>query len=451
MKENKHMSVHGRVLGDDASEMVPWYQVDPFLIIGLTILTIMAVQIFLMTSSFGRLVDVEVIASSALAILFLYMNANLMSVAREQQVASTLEKTLAWGLVLLVFCVQLGVLGEMFLAPAQSWDGLSFWYDDAARVFEASEAGRPTDLMEGRHGSIASTLLAAGIVGRAETPYTAAHINWFLAYIGVASFIAWAAKDACWPPLPRLILVNMTLSLPLFQNHAIQFGYTELFVTLAVVSACAFTLNGLNKGNSATIVLGVVLSLLPVILRNTGFTYSFVLLVALTAANFSYKKVFTVAGVLGATAIFYLYGSGAQLPIAGNVLGAYDIESHSFFIAGYKVYLRATTPSEIFQVWYHKIFLNQSFSISIVAVLVTAWAVLKSHGLWRLGSVYILTCLALGMGMITLSLFIDYGYRFAAPNHDTGSSRFTMPYMCLAFLFVSSVPFKRFTLSACSR
>ena len=55
------------------------------------------------------------------------------------------------------------------------------------------------------------------------------------------------------------------------------------------------------------------------------------------------------------------------------------------------------------------------------------------------------------VGVITLSLFIDYGYRFTAPNHDTGSSRFTMPYMCLAFLFVSSVPFKRFTSSACSQ
>ena len=243
----------------------------------------------------------------------------------------------------------------------------------------------------------------------------------------------------------------MALTLPLLENHTILFGYTEVFVSFVVISACAITMTGLDKENSAMIALGVVLSLLPMTLRNTGFTYSLVLLIALTATYFGCKKVLTVAGVLGGIAVLYMYGSGAHLSIAGNVLGAYDIESHSFFIAGYKVYLRATTPSEIFQVWHHKIFLNQSFSISIVAVLPVAWAVLKSHGLWRLGSVYILTCLALGMGVITLSLFIDYGYRFAAPNHDTGSSRFTMPYMCLALLFVSSVPFKRFTSSACSR
>lgn len=394
-------------------------------------------------------VFLEYFAMGSIVLIVIALNFGFILEISSASIRSRSEGIAVGAGSLLLIVLQAHIILEIFLVPAQSWDGLTFWYEDAIRVVTSIISEETPNLLIYRHPSVISALLAVGAEAKQTSMFIIGPMHWFLAYIGLAAFIVWTASNAGWPPIAKICLSVAIFTLPILENHVALYGYTEIFVAFCVVGACSFIANGMRSRAPIGVAVGLLLAVLPIFVRNTGLSYALAVFLPLVVGLVRLMPVYFLL-TISAFIIFFLFlflSKGAEVSLLGNPIGDYDAAEKSARFAGYKIFFRDTTLDEFFAVFFYKLILNQSFGIFIVAAV----AVRVVLGSWDrkelLATSYVFQCLVAGLFIVGASLFTDYGYRFAAPASDTGSTRFTIAYVCLSLLFIAAIPYKCFVSS----
>ena len=151
----------------------------------------------------------------------------------------------------------------------------------------------------------------------------------------------------------------------------------------------------------------------------------------------------TIRGIIGVcifasgVLLWWAWRNQFSISVAGNLVG-FDWRE-GFLFGGWFLTLVQPSFGDIAAILSGAWFVNLSFGISISLFLVLAYySFFINTDLPCRMTNYLLLCFFIGMCGTVISLFTDYGFRYAMPGSDTGNSRFSMPLVPLLLLAVSS-------------
>lgn len=236
-------------------------------------------------------------------------------------------------------------------------------------------------------------------------------------------------------------------SLPLIENHTILVGYADLWTATVTLVSSALLALALFQRRTSLLVLGVLVALVPLGIKNTGLLYLMSLLIPLVIVvglENNSRLVLILLAACG-VGILWLVASGFDVELAGqrySVAWGSPIQvtfgSRTMDFVAYPI-------SGILhnQLW--AIFVNGSFNV--VAVLGVVLAVMFCRGQHqmplhaRLAVHYLLMCSFMMLLLFMVpQLATSYSANFAVPGSDLGNSRFIMGFGAPLLLSLGFVP-----------
>lgn len=328
-------------------------------------------------------------------------------------------------------------------APLVAWDALHYWAVHAERFISSSSidyprAKFPADL---GHPPMVTIILAwTGWVSeylgnsRVATPWVLNGISLVLITYGAASLLRRSRSISS-------VLALCVLTLPLAEQHLSVAGYAEIWLSTGVLLSVSLLLQGFKVNNIGMISFGLITSFILSFIKNTGILYAsviwaavFLTLVFPALVRGARSRPRETCLMISAT-VFFIY------VVAAAVVDSCT-EATCFISGSYVLSANGFTVKEMLFNERHSLFMNESFSVSGLIMVIGTWGVLnhvvnRSYIDQDLIFIYSVTIFLLLIPILTQLFLFDFwlGRLYATPANDTGNSRLTIPFAVVSVIF----------------
>lgn len=380
--------------------------------------------------------------------------------------ASIAKQTLL-GNVLSSLILAMLLMTTFFVAsvnPLSSWDGLDNWAHSAVGLlnYELAPDGfmgtdrtsdGPFPWFHERHPPTfyyiaAFSGFSTGVANIFQGWLSPSSFIWFYGGLVVLGFVHFFSG--------RYILSTLAAylycSLPLLENHALLVGYADPWVLMSVLSAAAVLSLAMCEKSRSLFLVGVLLSLLPITIKNTGMIYSVALLFTLIMVPMLRRfPLALLVVVLGAAPIiFYAINNGFDIQVAGFRFAlilseAYEDGYSRVFFGAAGQLIDPVPPLDIVLNYIWALLINQSFSVivlfgSVICCVVACRANLMKPEA-RIAVFYLLLVCVCLLTFFAVPQLISANYTkaYASPHSDMGASRFILivgPLLTLSLAFL---------------
>lgn len=319
--------------------------------------------------------------------------------------------------------------------PLFGWDVLTAWAPYADGLIESefnmAIAGLPVGW---RHSYANATVLASlsidAFLDGSQRSVAAAWLTTYLALAMVAGCVVFSLTKRATVTVLAMVLLT---SIPLLENHALIYGYTELKLSFFSMSLMWVFVDLHQKMSGSAIILGFLAIAGAGLTRNTGIFYAAVIITAgatpWLVSCFSLSSQLTLKRVCGLTIL---------LSTASVILAA--VKESTFNVAGKTLTLNVSKLSQSLLSEFVALFVNSSFNLTFLGFLfcVVHWAKIESKSVrdseaFIAAQVLLMASMYLTVSMM-FSLLSEYGLQHALPGADTGNSRFHLPVVSIALV-----------------
>lgn len=319
-----------------------------------------------------------------------------------------------------------------------AWDAFDFWLLETIRLIETITIENGDSEYEYlRHRNERHPPLLIYFYATAELIWLGSVKILSAAGFVVMTFLIVRRRSLDFPALASLFMAYWILSLsPLVENHVILFGYSEVWLGLAL-SLCVYVAP-IDKQDISVLPIFTLLVLLVAVslMRNTGWVYATALFVSWGGTLIVRSFAFRVSwAMLKYFALFMV----ALFLVA--YFAASNMESMSLFGRSLGIEYFGLFPVFVNEL-YSKL-MHTSFSVLVLSYILIVIGVFSSHadvGDQREFARFIFGSFAaaiIAFALFTSQLFIDHAFFNAVPSHDTGNSRFFIP---VVFLVLAVIP-----------
>lgn len=386
---------------------------------------------------------------SAIATILIILVVNLLSSRRRRNSMSGREFSAQAWFPLLSF----GLLFASFWmignqVPAFGWDALDFWLPASQAILESEaqfkfylDAGiLPESRGANRHGAILPSAVALFVSMAPE----GAKLYYGFCFLHVVLLTFLYSLNVTGEIVYSSLVALLVLTTPLLGNHLFIYGYSELPSTAALLSAAVLMDIGLrqNRVRKSFFALAIIILVCAILMRSTFVVYASIVCIALLCAFLethilyrrSCKTMFSgpvvIIGVVVAVVVMCVFESSSAL---------YGFTDHGRLIFAGRIVRFADTefPSAMKSIS-HALFFNSSFSILVVAIIVSCISiVLRKITIRRLKmsleSRTIFPYIFIGTVFYgVILLYTRYGVAFGSTVSDTFLSRSLMPLLILS-------------------
>jgi hypothetical protein len=328
--------------------------------------------------------------------------------------------------------------------PSQGWDALDHWHYQAVMFSEHSKAADASAFQYAhRHPRFLPLLTAAFSIPGAFTSLTLvpSASTSFLFFVSIAlTFIGFSLAIGL-PVTMSAGLAVLLVTTPIFENHMLVDGYAEMSVTAAMVVSAVCIFLGLAQRRKLLTAIGVAAAFSPLLFKNTGIFYCAVALFgpfALAIARYPRIYVFILLLLL-VCAVIAAFTNDWSVVAFGQRTG-FDAATGEIFFASKRLVFSFADLAQVCEATVHSLLINSSYSVLLSVAAVSIFSLLlagaESSAVSR-RYLIIAGPFVLGLTLMFLSLFTDYGFRFGQVGNDTGHSRFMLPIMSLIGLMVA--------------
>lgn len=352
--------------------------------------------------------------------------------------------------VLIILSLTL-IFAYLFMAlsvPAFGWDAMDFWLDrnfliDDARILGHTQPSEFWLTYRERHPRLTSLLLESealffdGFVAKFSAipaELVPRGILWVLISISGATLVALLAR-----PDPTIWMIGFLscLSLPLYENHALIYGYAEILVTLTLLAATYavgyFFVPGRTRIRAAALLITSLFFLSQT--RNTGWVYS-------AAVIFSAFSVGIIVSTYKCNRPWYLRCSSSVFCGSIALITMFFLLVYVGELDRYRVAINFGRFDLAVRNVIYAHHVNLSFSIFPLAFVLLAFSIPFSQFLRS--DVYFLSFFTVSTVVFALllmgQLVVDHAFEHAVPGGDTGNSRFSLPMVtCMVGALIRAV------------
>lgn len=395
----------------------------------LTVKIVLVVAIFIAQINWGDFLQGEAASIFFLLTVFsinLLLIASCCEVFRAQNSFAKVRLHPAFIFSLLLLFTALPMA---FTPPVSSWDGLSFWFRDAAR---AADSGSSFVSFLAANDQPNTLILYYATVARSASGWANYFIAWdlFVLWVGSVSVAVRYSKASAHAQVFTALWL-LLLSPPLVLNHVFLIGYAEMWIG-ALIAVCPFLLDRLLQSRSSLLdkVLLCFIAFCFVAIKDSGFLY---LAIVCASAFLVYCHARSkIAVLIFVTCISCLLAvteiSVGLSPESAQPDYIFKLGGHSVGLNYPATGIRLSNVNSIV----HAFFMNQTFSLTAMLVFCFALVVGTSKEAWT-GRQKISICI-LACGFVTICLLplkINYFYVHGAPWGDTSFSRMFLPLLPL--------------------
>lgn len=363
---------------------------------------------------------------------------------------------LAMLLLLLTLIVVLGFAAIFhFYLPFHSWDALTHWAPEAANLVQQILAGDQAPLEIGfqKHPIYHYLVLVWSELTGTKYLSAMSGLPWLLCGVSLSVIVAGYTYTTTNSRTFALIFSIFSVSIPLAENHIILSGYAEIFMVVLLCGGVGLLARGLQLNSIPHIVFALIPVAAVTFIKNIGFIYSFLCILALAIAVGAnslarlYILFFSAIIVYLGFVLAWELGLSFQINLSFIDFG-FNVDSPLIAgkgvqpsIAVGKVYLLFSDSSvyQLFQVDAHSKFLLASFTTCSLTILASLYLVIKNFR----NSVpndpaffFLVIFTSLLFCLFNFSLQLDDGIRYAIPGKDTGFSRMSLLMMCVSPLLL---------------
>lgn len=309
--------------------------------------------------------------------------------------------------------------------PAESWDGLHFWLPRAASLSGVDGVGiNDSAISLSRH----PITVAMAIAWWLKLSYFY-NIELLVLTFTVPVMMSFASLlgFGC-SPLPNrlwaIIVLPMFLCSPLLLNMLLRVGYVDHVLAIAIMLACTGLHYFLRARNCTGLWVGFIAIMLVATLKNIGPIFSVLMFACFTFAKFT--KVTSVIALLTFIGIVFVLAIDASISFPLLNIRIYGL-ADAFEIGGRWLPISISDPGLVGGALFHAVFVNSSFTVAFLAVLISAAAILSRAllGKHNLTATLFITavwgatlmCYVLGL------LLFEYPLKFGVAGSDTSLSR----------------------------
>lgn len=395
----------------------------------LTVKIALVVAIFIAQLNWGDSLQGEAASLFFLLTVFsinLLLIASCCEVFRAENLFATMRLHPAFIFALLLLFTALPMA---FTPPVSSWDGLSFWFRDAAR---AADSGSSNISFLAANDQPNTLIIYYATVTRSASGWANYFIAWDLFVLWVGSvLVAVRYSRASAHAQVFAALWLLLLPQPLVLNHVFLIGYAEMWVG-ALIAVCPFLLDRLLQSRSSFLdkALLCFIALCFVAIKDSGFLY---LAIVCASAFLVYCRARSKIAVLIFVTCISCFLALTEISVGSP---PESVQPHyTFKLGGHLVSLNYPATGIRFSnvdAIVHAFFMNQTFSLTAMLVVCFGFVAGTSNEAWtgrQKISIYILAC---GFATICLlPLKINYFYAHGAPGGDTSFSRMFLPLLPL--------------------
>ena len=375
---------------------------------------------------------------------------------------------MCWLLFALLLTLSLIALYQIALGPAAGWDTLDYYARWAKFFIEfdqmrfqpsssleqyfnaygavgviAHDSGASLVWMHARHPVMPIALVAMSAnyaipFFALSSPFSTIAILYLTAVFSAAVALRELGLSYRWV----FTLAAMIMSVPLVENHSMNLGYSDLINFAAVGLACSLFVFHLTTRQQKFFVLGLLVSLFPLFVKNVGILYTVslcasVFYVKAREVPFIKKYRAHVALFLGTLSIFFLF----YLGILGN----------SIVFGGLTMRLEMTPLVVLAKNTIFLLLQLNSFSVLPIVVTVLIFGSLsfkltKRSSISRVESALILVVVTMS-GLLSLPLLVQ---EYSSVYSIIGHSRILIPLVVPAILLLGEV-IKKCEVSSAAR
>lgn len=391
-------------------------------------------------------------ALSAFALMGYRCYESFKNHSRTQHIVLRLGLGEAILLALLIVLLLTAAYQHLYL-PVFAWDSLDWWVTQGGMFVEHDS--NPDSFSKpfpyDHYHPITIVLIAAysGFTGFFSGEGTASLLPWMIGWVSIMLIVAGFARSMSASMFTTLLLTYLCGGIPLLENHMLAAGYSELWLTAVIVSSAALIALGLQHSSITYVAAGSTVSLLAIVVKNTGAAYtaavlfSLLLIVISKTAN-KWVWILLALGILSAG---LLVGDGFSTSFGGNAFSLTINDSVIFEFAG-RVWIFESFPlrSVLWNELYAFVF-NSSFSLWLLATLLCSgwlfreWLASDNRNQQSLaGATFLFLSVLTILCLLTISqIFFAYAFDHAKPGLDTGNSRFTLPAVGVGMLFFAAM------------
>ena len=350
---------------------------------------------------------------------------------RVARTTSVKQQAKSWSILLILLLVLSAIAGfvvySAIYSSLQAWDVFGSWAFHALQLINGGfQSGDYAGYGHNQsHPSSATTLLAWGAwyASHNQMPWA---LLWALAWLACGIIVGGYGLANQLSVKELMPVIYASLTIPLFEAHAIGVGSSEIWLSLTMLGGTAALLAGIKQRNPRMIVFGFFTFAMMVFTRKTGAAHLIITLIALTSTYIVLSKrvsenrffSFALIGFVGTAIIgglvvfdvFAIYTTG----------GAIEMR-----FAGRNMVLQAgSAMAVIYNEIYSKIFM-QSFSLVFLALLLGCVTIIANYR--NRGSDCCVYAVAIFMANWAVFLLGQYFsldvFRLAQPGNDTSISR----------------------------
>lgn len=339
------------------------------------------------------------------------------------------------------------VLLQVSISPLSSWDALDLWASYAEWIlrYELDTEGfrGATRFSDGafpwshpRHPPTVYYISAfSGFMMQGADSIRGWLVPWTFIWLCGAMVLWGFVQSVSGAGVLSALAVYLYFTVPILENHSLMLGYAEPWTCVAVIAATAVLSLAIYRRSASFLLAGLLLSLLPITLKNVGIMYTASLLlpflIILTIRRYPRSLAVLTASALAAGA--YIIRSGFDIQLAKNryalLIGG---DADRLILGGYQRPVDTLPVVDLLINSGWALLINQTFSIVILLGVLGGWAIAQQKSGLTSKAISGLCYLMLVAASILIAfalpqlLSTDYAELYASPGSDLGNSRFIM-------------------------
>lgn len=350
-------------------------------------------------------------------------------------------------LALLAALIVISSLGYV-ANPANSWDGLSWWLPESAKLINSQSPSAYIEQYDNRHPNLLIVLRAwtASSLGILAQAYIPSATNFYLHLIYASLIFTYSLKYTRSATLSS-ITTAIGISVPLLENHAHLVGYAELSMCVLFFIGFCSALLYFERRDIASFLVSASAFTLLCFTRNTGFLYvaasGLALLLSLLVFRRMYLSIILLA--VSSLAIFFIL-----LPLLSNdydyehCILAFNPSDGILCIAGRNELIGQNSFSLMVENIMHSWIVKQSFGTSLILIAACVGSALlgnpQDRAYNRVYIFWVINSFIIVSLMLFASQALDYIFHHSIPTRDTSFSRSFIPILSLIpILFVTAL------------
>ena len=343
-------------------------------------------------------------------------------------------------LIVALFIIFVSYIYQTVAMPSQAWDGLSFWYEQAAAYASFILNIDPNASGETRNFDIPYIHPATNVIIYSIVPSINTVMGWslpaglpsLLLTVAVCYFLSLLVRLCFGGPLLTLFMCYGLMATPIYENTTVLYGYPDIWVSIAgLLSVSSLILVAKEKRYEHCVVF-LMSALIPMITRDNGFAYSAGILCvgvyAIAGSYLSGRRFYFLAGAMLACGAYAVY-SGIDVRLGENRYGILWLEGSVNLMAGQRYLdLAPQDPKAIYDAYFNAYVTRSSFTYALLFSIITALYIIFSRTFSFSKKLILIgipiTYFTIIAFMVCMSaVFLE---DYSAPTSDLGLTRFSL-------------------------